>query len=196
MPPAFASWDSAGRSEQIGAGRTVGLSPRVSPRVRAEWTRTVNDLTDHGGRGTARTAAVVLTEAATVGVRMRWENLMPTARTILSVIAAVIALAAVVVGSPAIAVLVVAVVGFAALQFAGRDRPIATTAPSITRRWWTWLAAGSLAFLIGMAAVAIDGDDDLSTAAWATWLVSWSAAVVLAVIGLGLAATHFVIDRR
>ena len=161
-----------------------------------EWTRTVNDLKVHGGRSTARVIASVLAEAATVGVRMRWENLMPTARTAFTVIAAVIALAALVVGSPAIAVLAVALVALAALQFAGRDRPIATTDPAITRRWWMWLAAGAVAFLIGLATVAIDGDDDLSPAAWATWLISWASAIVLAVIGIGLAASRLIVTRR
>ncbi len=164
-----------------------------------EWTRTVNDLSVHGGRSTARVTASVLTEAATVGVRMRWENLMTTARTAFTVIAAVIALAALVIGSPAIAVLavaLVALVALAALQFAGRDRPIVTTDPAITRRWWMWLAAGAVAFLIGLASVAIDGDDDLSTAAWATWLISWASAIVLAVIGIGLATTRLIVTRR
>lgn len=161
-----------------------------------EWTRTINDLNAHDGRSTARVTTSVLAEAATVGVRMRWENLMPTARTTLTVIAAVIALAALVVGSPAIAVLAVAVVALAALQFAGRDRPIAPTDPAITRRWWMWLAAGAAAFIVGLAAVAIDGDDDLSTAAWATWLISWATAIVLAAIGIGLAATRLVLTRR
>lgn len=161
-----------------------------------EWTRTVNDLNTHGGRSTAHVFAVVFAEAATVGIRMRWENLMPTARVTLTIIAAVIALAALVVGSPAVAVLAVAVVALLALQFAGRDRPIAPTDPAITRRWWMWLAAGATAFLIGLAAVAIDGDDDLSTAAWATWLISWATATLLAAIGIGLAATRIITTRR
>lgn len=162
----------------------------------AEWTRTVNDLAVHGGPGNARVVAMVLAEAATVGVRMRWETLMPAARTTLTVIAVVIALAALVVGSPAIAVLAVALVAGAALQLAGRDRPIAPTAPRVTRRWWTWLAAGAIAFLVGLVAVAVDGDDDLSTGAWATWLISWATATVLAVIGISLAATRLILTRR
>lgn len=160
-----------------------------------EWARTFNDLRVHHGLSTTRVAANVIAEAATVALRMRWENLMPAARTTLTVIAAVIALAALVVGSPAIAVLVVALVALGALQFAGRDRPIAPTVPSITRRWWIWLAGGAAAFLIGLAVVAIDGDD-LSTAAWATWLISWVAAILLAAIGIGLGATRLVVTRR
>jgi hypothetical protein len=161
-----------------------------------EWARTVNDLRVHRGRSTAQVAATVIAEAATVALRMRWENLMPVARTTLTVITAVIALAAFAVGSPAIAVLVVALVALGALQFAGRDQPIAPTDPSITRRWWIWLAGGAAAFLIGLAVVAIDGDDNLSTAAWATWLISWAAAILLAAIGVGLAATRIVATRR
>ena len=161
-----------------------------------EWTRTVTDMQIHGRRSSTRVAATVVAEMVTTAVRMRWEHLMPSARIALSVIAAVVALAALVVGSPAIAVFVVALAALVALQFAGRDRPIAPTDPSITRRWWTWLATSAVAFLVGLGVVAIDGDDDLSSAAWATWMISWFAAVVLAAIGLGLGATRLVLTRR
>lgn len=161
-----------------------------------EWARTINDLRVHGGLSASRVAANVIAEAATVAPRMRWENLMPATRTTLTVVAAVVALAAFVVGSPALAILVLALIALGVLQFAGRDKPIAPTDASITRRWWTWLAGSAAAFLIGLGAVAIDGDDDLSSAAWATWMLSWAAAIVLAVIGLGLAATHLVTARR
>lgn len=161
-----------------------------------EWARTINDLRVHHGLSTTRIAAKVVTEAATVALRMRWENLMPAARAIVTMVALIATLAAFVVGSPAIAVIVVALVVLGALQFAGRDRPIALTDPSITRRWWLWLAGSAAAFLIGVAVVAIDGDDDLATAAWATWLVSWAAAVLLAAVGVGLAATRLVVTRR
>lgn len=161
-----------------------------------EWTRTINDLRMHHGLSTTRIAATVMAEAATVALRMRWENLMPATRAILTVLTLIVTLAAFVVGSPAIAVMVAALVVLGAVQFAGRDRPIAPADPSATRRWWLWLAGSAAAFLIGVAVVAIDGDDDLATAAWATWLVSWAAAVLLAAVGVGLAATRLAITRR
>jgi hypothetical protein len=55
-------------------------------------------------------------------------------------------------------------------------------------------AAG--AFLLGLGVLAIDGDDELTSAAWATWMLSWATAAVLGVIGLGLGATRLLSNHR
>ena len=161
-----------------------------------EWTRTVSDMRTHSGHSALRVGGTVIAETVTTAVHMRWENLMKPTKTALTVIAAVITAAALVVGSPAIAILVVAVVILIGLQFAGKDRPITPTDPSRTRRWYLWLAAAAGAFLVGLAVLAIDGDDELSSAAWATWMLSWASATVLGLIGVSLAATRLVITRR
>jgi hypothetical protein len=122
---------------------------------------------------------------------------MPPVKIVFSVITAVVALAALVIGSPAIIAVLVALAAMTALQFAGNDRPIAPTRQSTAQRWYLWLGAGGGLFLVGIAVVAIDGDDeDLSSVAWMTWLLSWVTGAVLIVVGLGLGATRFIANRR
>jgi hypothetical protein len=160
-----------------------------------EWTRTIADMCTHSHFSALRVGGTVVTEAFTTAIHMRWENLMKPTKTLLTVIAATIALAALVVGSEAIAVLVVAIVVLVGLQFAGKDRPITPTDPSMTRRWYLWIAGAAGAFLLGLGVLAIDGDD-LTSAGWATWMLSWATASVLALIGTGLGATRLVSNHR
>ena len=161
----------------------------------AEWTRTIADMRTHSHHSSVRVAGTVVAEAFTTALHMRWENLMKPTKTVLTVIAATIALAALAIGSEAIAVLAVAIVALAGLQFAGKDRPITPTDPSITRRWYFWMTGAAGAFLLGLGVLAIDGDD-LTSAGWATWMLSWATAAVLAVIGLGLGATRLINNHR
>jgi hypothetical protein len=162
-----------------------------------EWTRTIADMRTHSHQSPLRVSGVVAAEALTTAIRMRWENLMKPTKTLLSVLAATIALAALVMGSEAIAILAVAIVVLVGLQLAGKDRPINPTDPSITRRWYLWMAGAAGAFLLGMAVVAVTEENGgLSEAAWAAWMLSWAAAAVLGVIGLGLGATRLVTNRR
>jgi hypothetical protein len=104
---------------------------------------------------------------------------------------------ALVMGSEAIALLVVAIVVLVGLQFAGKDRPITPTDPSMTRRWYLWVAGGAGAFLLGLGVLAVaEEDGGLSEVAWATWMFSWATAAVLGVIGLGLGATRVITHRH
>jgi len=161
----------------------------------AEWTRTIADMHTHSHHSALRVGGTVVTEAFTTAVHMRWENLMKPTKTALTVIAATITLAALVVESEAIAILAIAIVVLVGLQFAGKDRPITPTDPSMTRRWYFWMAGAACAFLLGLGVLAVDGDD-LTSAGWATWMLSWAAAAVLGVIGLGLGATRLVTNHR
>lgn len=160
-----------------------------------EWARTVNDMRTQSHHSVLRVGGTVVAEAFTTAIHMRWENLMKPTKTLLTVIAATIALAALVMGSEAIAVVVVAIVVLVGLQFAGEDRPITPTDPSMTRRWYLWMAGAAGAFLLGLAVLAIDGDD-LTSAGWATWMLSWAAAAILALIGTGLGATRLLTHRH
>jgi len=162
----------------------------------AEWTRTITDMRTHSHHSSVRVAGVVVAETFTTAVHMRWENLMKPTKTVLTVIAATIAFAALIMGSEAIAILAFAIVVLAGLQFAGQDRPITPTDPSITRRWYFWMAGAAGAFLLGLGVLAIDGGDELTSAAWATWMLSWATAAVLAVIGIGLGATRILSNHR
>jgi hypothetical protein len=163
----------------------------------AEWTRTIVDMRTHSHHSATRVGGTVVVEALTTAIRMRWENLMKTTKTLLTVIAAIITLAALLVGSEAIAILVVAIVVLVGLQFAGKDRPITPSDPSVTRRWYLWIAGAAGAFLFGLGVVvATEEDGGLSEIAWATWMLSWAAAAVLGVIGLGLGATRLITHRN
>ena len=162
-----------------------------------EWARTLSDMRTHSGHSALRVGGTVIAEAFTTAVRMRWENLMKPTKATLTVIAAVIAAAALVVGSAAIAILVVAIVVLIGLQFAGKDRPITPTDPSLTRRWYLGPAAAAGAFLVGLGVVVIaEEDGGLSEVAWATWMLSWASAAVLGLIGVSLAAIRLAATRR
>ena len=171
----------------------LAYPPSFRREVGAEWARTWRDLRTHGGRGTVGLLVAIVGEVLVTAPRLRWRALGDPAQGILVVAAGTVGLVAVVLGSPAVLLLVAAAVVLAALQGAGSDRPVAATAP---RRWGRWLGAAAGAFLVGLAVLAIDGDDDLSSAAWAAWMLSWSAAIVLALIGLGLAAVRLVAPRH
>ncbi len=157
-----------------------------------EWTRTIADMRNHSHHSSVRVAGAVVAEAFTTALHMRWENLMKPTKTVLTVIAATIALAALAMGSEAIAVLVVAIVVLAGLQFAGKDRPITPTDRSITRRWYVWLAGSLGLYLLGFVFLAFW----LTEIGWAIWMLSWAAATVVGLTGLGLGATRLVSNHR
>ena len=70
-----------------------------------EWARTIADMRTHSHHSALRIGGTVVAEAFTTAIHMRWENLMRPTKTVLTVIAATITLAALMVGSEAIAVL-------------------------------------------------------------------------------------------
>lgn len=162
----------------------------------AEWTRTIADMRTYGQQSALRVGATVLAEAFTTALHLRWENLMKSIQTVLTVIAATIAAAALVLGSEAILIAVVAVVVLIGLQLAGKDRLTTPSEDTISGRWYLWLAGAAGAFLVGLGALAIDGDDDLTTTTWATWMLSWTLAAVLALIGIALGATRLFVHHR
>ena len=120
---------------------------------------------------------------------------MARIKTPLTILAASIALVGLMMGSAAIPLFVVALVALVGLQFAGKDRPMARRDLSTARPWYMWLAGSAAAFLVGLVAVASDGDGELSSLVWTTWMLSWAAAIVLGVVGLGLGATRLVGNR-
>ena len=163
----------------------------------AEWARTIADMRRHGNRSAMRVAGTVIAEVFTTAIHMRWENLMQPTKAVLTVLAATVVLAALVLGSEAIAVVAIAIVVLVGLQFAGKDRPITPTDPTVTRRWYLWMTGAAGAFLVGLGVLAIaEEDGGLSEVAWATWILSWATAAVLGVIGLGLGATRLVANHR
>ena len=131
---------------------------------------------------------------------------MAPAKTLLTVIAAAVALVGLMMGSEGGFVLVIALGALAALQYAGKDRPITANDPSTTRPWYLWLAAAAVLFAIGVGALVVLGDgetvtgqDDtslLGALAWIIWMLSWAAAAITFVLGTGLGAKRLIAIRR
>lgn len=159
-----------------------------------EWARTVRDMQIHSGYSTLRLAGVLVREALSTAIRMRWENLVARSKTALTILVAVVVLVALAMGSEAIMLLVLAGLGLVGLQYAGKDRPISTTSLA-TGRWYLWLAGAAVAFVVGFGALATDGDNELNSLQWGTWMMSWAAAAVLGAIGLTLGAIRLVSNR-
>lgn len=174
----------------------LAYPPQFRRRFGTEWTRAMHDRRVHGNQSAGRLAATVVTDVFLNAPPMRWETLTTPSRALLSIAAITVALAALAVGSPAIGILLIALIVVFALQAVGAKRPIAGADLVLVQRWYLWLAAAAGSFLVGLVVVIIDNADDLTTVGWATWLLTWSAAVVLAITGLALGATRLVLQRR
>jgi hypothetical protein len=162
----------------------------------AEWSRTIEDMRVHGGHSRARIVGRVLSDAAVTASRMRWENLMGTFKTALVIIAAIVGAAALVFGSPAVAMLVVAVVVLLAVLASRHEPPIAAEFTAWSARWYYWIAAAAGLFAVGFGPLLTNEDNELSSVAWATWILSWLSGAVVATVGLALGATRLASRRR
>lgn len=162
----------------------------------AEWCRTVEDMRIHGRHSRVRLVARVLSDALVTAPRMRWENMMGTIKTALVVAAVVLAAAALMIGSPSMFVLILALFAIGVLLARRNERPIASEFTAWSARWYYWIAAGAALFAIGFGALLTNEDNELSSAAWATWILSWLSGAVVAAIGLALGATRLISQRR
>jgi hypothetical protein len=98
--------------------------------------------------------------------------------------------------TPFLVIPLIPVVAVLALAARRHDHSIGDEAVRWSHRWYLWVAAAAIAFVVGSAMLVTADDGDLSTAAWATFLVSWLTAAISATIGVGLGVTHFVNHRR
>lgn len=100
------------------------------------------------------------------------------------------------VGAPSLAI--PAIILAAALVLASRllDQPIATQASDLGRRWHVWLIVAGALFALGFAMLMTNEDGELSSIAWAVWILSWLSAAVLATFGVGLRLTRMLHQRR
>ena len=162
----------------------------------ADYLQTIADLQTFGAHSRLRIAGRLIGDALTTAPTMRWESLMSSAKHILVVLAAVAAAFGVLLGAPFVALPTIAIFAVLVLVARRHDRPIATEAAAWSERWYLWIAVAAGLFLVGLAVVAVDGDGELSTPAWATWILSWLGAAVLAAVGLGLGAFRLVGHRR
>lgn len=161
-----------------------------------EYLRTVADLYAHSPHSRLRIVARLLGDVFTAAPAMRWETLMPSAKPVLYVIVAVLAAFGLLLGSPAIAfpLLVIGAVLF--VQARRHDRPLAREAADWGERWYVWLAVAGGLFLLGGSMLFTGEDNELAGWAWATWILSWLAAAIIGVVGIGLAVTRLATHRR
>lgn len=163
-----------------------------------EWARTIADMRVYGELSAPRLAGRVIIDALATAPRMRWETLMAPAKTTLTVIVSAIALVALMIGSEAIAVLVVALAAIVAIQARRHDQPIASEVKDWGNRWYLWVAAAAVLFVVGVGALAVVGDGETASGAedtsvvnglaWLAWMLSWVGAAISAAMGVFLGA--------
>jgi hypothetical protein len=174
----------------------LAYPPSFRDEYRTEWTRTVQDMRTHGGRSTTRVVLQVAVDVFRTAPRMRWENLMRPGSMQLTVVAAIAGTAGLIFVFPPLAVAVLVLAATVAIQAGRHDQPITTELTAWSARWHLWLVASAAFFFLGFGALLTEGDQGLTTAAWATWVLTWLTGAVLGGVGLGLGATRFVSRRR
>ena len=161
----------------------------------SDYLQAVTDLHTHGHHHRLQIAGRLLGDALTTAPTMRWENLMNSTKLTLTVVAAVAALGLFFV-APFVAVPLLAIIAVLVISARRHDQPVVAQAAAWGRHWYLWLAVAAGLFLLGLGIVAADADGDLSTPAWAVWILSWLAAVIAAAVGFGLGATRLLNQRR
>lgn len=176
---------------------TLLAYPRTFRRAHGrDYLQTVADLHTHGKQTSIRLAGRLIGEAFTTAPTMRWEHLMTSSKVTLTVIAAIAAAFGILIGAPIIALPLLAIVAALVISARRHDQPIQTQAAAWGARWYLWLAAAAALFLVGFAMLFTEEDGGLSSIAWAVWILSWLAAAVIAVVGVGLGATRLVRNRN
>lgn len=160
-----------------------------------EWARTIRDMRVHRGLSRGRVAGRVLADVIATAPRMRWETMMGTAKTALTILALLVVAVGLVIGSPAVAVPVIGIAALAVIRSSRHDRPIAAELTAWSARWYAWLAAGAGLFVVGFGALLTEEDGGLTEVAWATWILSWLAGAIIGVIGLGLGVVRLAKHR-
>jgi hypothetical protein len=154
-----------------------------------EMRRLLDDELRHGAGGSLRTSARLVSDVVRTAPRMRWESNM--SRVILVSCAIALAVITFAIGSP-ILVLGLLVIALLVYLAAVRNNPgrTITAPPERARGWYWWLLAAAGLVVAGFVVLAVDGDE-LSSIGWSLWMVTWGAAIVMAVIGIILGITHF-----
>ena len=133
------------------------------------------------------TSSVLLHEtidAVRTAPRMRWES--PMNRTVITIVAATLAVAAAIVAN--VLLLPLGLAAIAAWFAWGRPaRPIAPAGP--TRHWAGWLAGGVVAIVVAVTIPAIDGGE-LSGFWWTIAALALLSGIGMTVTALVLATSH------
>lgn len=161
-----------------------------------DYLQTATDLHTHGDHTSMRLAGRLIRDALTTAPTMRWENLMNSSKDSLTVIAAVAAAVGIIIGAPILAIPSLAVLAALVLSARRHGRAIPAEAAAWGQRWYVWLAAAAGLTLVGFAMLLTEGDDGMSTPAWAVWISSWLTAALFAAIGVGLGATRLARSRN
>lgn len=69
-------------------------------------------------------------------------------------------------------------------------------AQKIGQTWWVWLVAALLGVGVGFLALLLDPQDFESSLLWAVWILSWLAAALMALIGVGILVVRIVGRHR
>lgn len=160
------------------------------------YLQAVADLEAHSRRGRLQIIGRLIGDALTTAPTMRWDNLMNARKFVLTIVAATAAAFGVVIGSPIVALPLLAIVGVLVIGARRHDQPIAVEAAAWGRRWYLWLAVAAVLFLVGFSMLLTAEDNELSSVAWAVWILSWLGAAITATVGVGLGATRLVHLRR
>jgi len=161
-----------------------------------DYVQAATDLDTHGQHSRLRVAGRLAGDVLTTATAMRWEQLVKPGKLIVAVVVAVAAAFGLLLGAPSVALPLLAILAALVISARRHDQPIATQATAWSQRWYLWLAVAAAMFALGLTALAVDGDDELSAPVWAIWVLSWLAAAVIATVGLGLGATRLVNHRR
>lgn len=162
----------------------------------SDYLQAATDLRTYGRHTRRQIAGRLVGDALTTAPAMRWEYLMDSAKLVLALVAAIAAAFGLLLGAPMVALPMLAILALLVIGARRHDQPIATEAVAWSKRWYLWLAAAAAMFFVGLGVLAADGDGELSAPVWATWILSWLAAAVVATVGLGLGATRLVNHRR
>jgi len=121
---------------------------------------------------------------------------MNTTKIGLGAVVAVGAAFGVLIGAPVVAFPLIALLAVLVVAARRHDRPIATEASEWAAHWPWWLATAAGMFLLGVAMLFTAEDGELASIAWATWILSWLGAAIIAVLGLAFGATRLIQHHR
>lgn len=150
--------------------------------------QSIADLRRHAGISRLGLFRRIGIDVARTAPRMRVESLMKNHKPAFVAGVLSVGLFAALVGSPTFYLMIACLAVVLVVVARSGDRPIKGD-PTQGAHWYRWLGAGAASFAVGVVAAVIDGPE-FSEVGWTIWALSWSAAIVLAVYGLVLAATR------
>lgn len=75
-------------------------------------------------------------------------------------------------------------------------RPVAQHQIDMTARWYVWLVAAAVLFAIGWLPLIFDDPEGFTFGGWLVWILSWTAAMVTAGVGVILSGLRLLVRHR